>query len=707
LPVVGTIERLALDYGDLRLDLREPVAVTVHGKTAWSLAPATLQGDGGTLRLGGGVSPGKGYDIALGLSEVSSEFLRTFFADLPFAFRGLNLAGTLSGPLDAPEAALSGSVTEVWSPEEIVALAGQFAVRVSSRGIVVQTFSWTTKAGERIVLVGTAPYDPFGRRFIPGKLDLAGDFSIPDLGVFTIFLPEDLRMRGSLTGTLKISGTGPHPEAAINFHATDIRLPAAVVVRPPGPVTVEAEAVFKDNDLRIVKLAAYSKDFSVSVAGDWRAAGALLKGRPAAGLPGTLDLKATVMVGDIGWLGRGLGGIRRLGGHLAGTMTLAGPAASPDLTADISFAGGEFRAEGDMPPLRDIQAQLRIAQRTATIDRFTGTVGGSPFAVAGRVVLPGTGPPEADLRVHGANLLLYRSEGIKVRADTDITVRGTLAAPAFAGTIALTDSWLQKNVNWLEPLRDIGRRKGPASGTEKAVGIGVSFHTPPLRDATFDIHLLSKNPFRIKSNVARGRLRPDLRLRGTGEVPLLTGVIYVDSSRIMLPAGRLTVESGLIRLPAKNLGRPVLEISGASRIFGYDINVMVEGPYDDPVVTLSSVPPLPQDALLLLLLTGRLPPGLVEQAGGWQGGISVALYVSKGVLQEWFGGNDLDAEESRLERFDVVIGRGISRQGNETIGAQYRLADDVIKDGDELYLVAERDVYDEFNTGIRIVFKFQ
>jgi translocation and assembly module TamB len=85
----------------------------------------------------------------------------------------------------------------------------------------------------------------------------------------------------------------------------------------------------------------------------------------------------------------------------------------------------------------------------------------------------------------------------------------------------------------------------------------------------------------------------------------------------------------------------------------------------------------------------------------------VALYVSKGVLQEWFGGNDLDAEESRLERFDVVIGRGISRQGNETIGAQYRLADDVIKDGDELYLVAERDVYDEFNTGIRIVFKFQ
>jgi translocation and assembly module TamB len=175
----------------------------------------------------------------------------------------------------------------------------------------------------------------------------------------------------------------------------------------------------------------------------------------------------------------------------------------------------------------------------------------------------------------------------------------------------------------------------------------------------------------------------------------------------MLPAGRLSIDSGLIRFPEKNLGRPVLEISGASRIFGYDIKVMIEGPHDDPVVTLSSVPPLPQDALLLLLLTGKLPPGLVEQAGGWQGGMSLALYVSKGVLQEWFGGNDLDVEESKLERFDVVIGRGISRQGNETIGAQYRLADGVIKDGDELFLVAERDIYDEFNTGLRIVFKFK
>jgi translocation and assembly module TamB len=237
-------------------------------------------------------------------------------------------------------------------------------------------------------------------------------------------------------------------------------------------------------------------------------------------------------------------------------------------------------------------------------------------------------------------------------------------------------------------------------------GIGFSFHNPPLKDATFDLHLTSRNPFEVKSNVARGKLRPDLQLQGSGEIPLLTGVIYIDPSRVMLPGGRLAIDSGLIRFSENSPGRPQLEISGSSRLLGYDINATVEGYYDKPTISLSSVPPLPQDALLLLLLTGKLPAGVAEQNGGWQGGMNVALYVGRGVLEEWFGGG-LDSDESLLERLDVVVGQGISRQGNETIGAQFRLADDVVRDGDELYLVAERDIYEEFNAGLRIVFHFK
>lgn len=707
LPVTGTVARFTVGRGDLLLKLLKPVAFRVTGKRAWFFDQATLQGEEGSFRLGGGVSPQSGYDISLGLSGVGSEPLRSIFAELPVEFRGLNLEGTVIGPLAGPEVAIAGSVAELRSSKASAPLAGQIDVRLSPGGIAVKKFFWTTAAGEQVSLKGDVPYNPFTRSFISGKFDLAGDFSIPDLDVVTVFLPANLRIPGAIAGTLSIAGTGDHPEAAISFTATSLRPPGAFSGRPLAPLTVEAAAVFKDNDLRINKFSANSNDLKVSVAGNWHDAGSMFRPRGAAGIPGTLDLNGSFAVADVSWLARGLGGIRRLGGELEGTAALSGPAASPDLTAELSLAAGEFRAEGALPPLRDLQVRLSIARRTATIGRFTGTVGGSPFAVSGRVDLPAGGGPEADLLVSGTNILLYRNEGVKVRADADIAVRGPLSAPAFSGTVAITEGRLQKNLNWLEPFRDLGRKMAGGGGVGKKGWTGLSFHNPPLRDATFDIHLLSKNQFQIRSNVARGALRPDLRLRGTGEVPLLTGVIYVDPSRVMLPAGRLRVESGLIRFLENRPGRPELEISATSRLFGYDINVLLSGPYDEPVVTLSSVPPLPQDALLLLLLTGKLPPGIAEQASGWQGGMAVALYVSKGVLEEWFGGNDLDSAESKLDRFDIVLGRGISRQGNETIGAQYRLADGVVRKGDELFLVAERDIYDEFNTGIRIVFKFE
>ncbi len=707
-PVTGTIGRLTLAREDFLMELLAPVAVRVDGESSWSFEEATLQGAAGTFRLAGGVSPQAGYDLTLRLSEVKSAPWQALFPGLPVEFQGLNLEGTVRGTRSAPEVALKGSVAELRARDAFVPLAGQFDLLLSSRGLVLKTFSWTTATGEQIVLAGTIPYDPYTRRFIPQALVVNGLFSVPDLGVFTAFLPENFRVPGVLKGKLNISGTGEHPEATIDFHVKDVGFPATFPVRPPGLVSVDAVAVLKDNDLRLETFTVTGNDLKLSFAGKWRQAGNLLKGWTAAdGLPGNLDLRGSFSVADIGWLARGVPEIRRLGGKVVGTLALSGPAASPELEAELSLAEGEFRAEGSMPPLRDLQVQLGFKERTATIKRFTGTVGGSPFTVSGSVLLPVDGAPEADLRVQGANILLYRSEAVGVRGDADLTVRGLFSAPAFAGTLAITDGRLRKNINWLEPLRGIGRSKSPVAVTGNPVGLGISFHNPPLKDATFAIHVTSKNPFLVKSNVARGNLRPDLWLRGTGEIPLLTGVVYIDRSRILLPAGRLSVDAGLIRFPENSPGRPQLEISGSSQILGYDIKLAVEGNYDEPTITLSSVPPLPQDALLLLLLTGKLPPGTAEQSRGWQQGVKVALYVSKGVLEEWFGGNDLDSEESLLDRFDVVTGRGISRQGNETIGAQYRLADGVVREGDELYLVAERDIYDEFNAGLRIVFHFK
>ena len=60
-----------------------------------------------------------------------------------------------------------------------------------------------------------------------------------------------------------------------------------------------------------------------------------------------------------------------------------------------------------------------------------------------------------------------------------------------------------------------------------------------------------------------------------------------------------------------------------------------------------------------------------------------------------------------LERFDLDIGRQITSRGEDTVEAQFRIVEGLLLSGDRLYITSERDVYDNYNMGGKIVFRFK
>jgi translocation and assembly module TamB len=223
----------------------------------------------------------------------------------------------------------------------------------------------------------------------------------------------------------------------------------------------------------------------------------------------------------------------------------------------------------------------------------------------------------------------------------------------------------------------------------------------------FNVRITSKEPIQIRNNLARGAVRPDLLLSGTGELPVLAGKVYVEPTRLYLPAGRMNLESGLVKFESKDPGHPKLDLVGTSSMLGYDITAVIEGPYDEPVVTLSSVPPLPDSELLMLLLTGQPPKTGGGRADARRGHLNVAVFLGRDMISRLFGSDSEEAGEFILDRFDVEIGRRVTRQGEDTIHAEFRLADNVFRDKDSLYLTGERDVFDAYNLGVKIVFRFR
>ncbi len=185
------------------------------------------------------------------------------------------------------------------------------------------------------------------------------------------------------------------------------------------------------------------------------------------------------------------------------------------------------------------------------------------------------------------------------------------------------------------------------------------------------------------------------------------GTVYIDPSRVVLPSGRLQVQSGLIRFPEKEPDRPQLDLLAHSKILGYDINLVTSGPLDDPVITLSSSPALPNDELLLLLLTGQPPKTGTSGASRGRGATNVMVYLGRDFLERWLADDSAGSDETVLDRFELDFGRNITRSGEQTVEATFRLGGQAAATGKTYYLSAEKDRYDAYNYGLKLVFRFE
>jgi translocation and assembly module TamB len=287
-----------------------------------------------------------------------------------------------------------------------------------------------------------------------------------------------------------------------------------------------------------------------------------------------------------------------------------------------------------------------------------------------------------------------------LRADTDITAKGPLSKLEIGGSAALVDSHFIRNVDFLGSV-------GGASKPPQVEGKSLlfSFKEPPLRDLVFDLSIVAKDPFQVKNQYVRGFIRPDLHLGGTGEMPALLGKVYVDPFRIYLPTGTIRTDPGFVIFKQGEPDRPWLEIRGRSKMMGYDINMRVDGFYDEPKMTFSSNPPVSDAELLLLVLTGT-PPASGDIEAASSAGSAIAVFLGRGFLGRFFGGGE-EAEDMIMDRFETQFGRDITESGNPTIDMTFRMTEDILWKGGTLYLTSEKDRYDDVNYGVRFLVQIE
>lgn len=522
---------------------------------------------------------------------------------------------------------------------------------------------------------------------LSAELELAGTDStslqglgleLPELrhGRFSGFL----RLEGSWNalgadGALAVEGleldpSGQHPvNARLGFELGDALRPTLELSSDLGRVSVQG---------------------SLGITGDLLALGA----EPGRLLEAPLDLGADVTLDQLDWLAPLVPDLRRISGRVAGRLTAAGTVQDPRLGGALAWREGELRLARFATPFRALSGDFRLEDDVIHVESLRGEVGGAPLRASG--TLEPFGPfTRLDLRVTGENLLLARSSRLRLRADADLELSGSPELLHVAGTLALSEGLYESEFDILKEILRAGR------GSQSSDGKPLAFaRTGNLSRTVFDVHVVSKRRFRYQTNVLTADLRPDAWLRGTGAAPTVEGPIYVDAAELVLPSGKLQLESGLLAFRPERPFRPDVTLTAAMRVQRHDVRVVATGSLDELTVDPTSTPPLATDDLWVLILTGQ-PPTERWQDRSAAAMESLAVFLARDQFVRWFGGDS----EGLLDRFEIEVGARTTQSGQPTGRVLFYLKPRRVDSRRASYLSAEIDEYERVNYSLGIVFR--
>ncbi len=395
-------------------------------------------------------------------------------------------------------------------------------------------------------------------------------------------LPADLvGADGTVRADARITGTSARPTGKVSLAATGLRLRGGPGRAMP-PAAITADADLAGTEARIdARITAGGSRISVTGRAPLAAAGAM---NLRAG--GTLDL---AMLDPI----LAAGG-RRVRGQVTLDATITGTIAAPNVAGSARLAGGEVQDFASGLHLSDIAAQVEGNGTTLRIAQLSAKAGPGTIITSGSIGVTAPGLP-VDLTVTARNAQPLASDLITASLDADLTLRGeALGQLLVGGTVHVRRAEVR-----------IPERM-PAAIAVLPVNRPGAPPAPPTSASVIGLNIALEAPEQV---YVRGRgldveFGGAMKLGGTATAPRTEGGFELRRGGISLAGRSLDFTEGRISFNGGSITDPALNLVASSTSGNVIATLTIGGTAHDPKITLSSVPPLPQDEVLAHLLFG-------------------------------------------------------------------------------------------------------
>lgn len=356
-----------------------------------------------------------------------------------------------------------------------------------------------------------------------------------------------------------------------------------------------------------------------------------------------------------------------LNGSADVNVTVGGTAVAPAVTGTVSTAGARLIDVRRNLALNSINASVSFDRTRATISSLTAQVStGGSLSVQGSIGI--TDGFAADLRIGLDNATYVDGNLVTATVNGALTVTGPLlSGPTLGGSVTLVRANITVPAKLPASLAeiDVKHRNAPADVLALLASLQPKGATGASTGINLDLTLNAPNGIFVRGRGIDAELGGALTIRGSTIEPNVAGAFTMRRGRIVILTKRLEFTTGKITFGGSLI--PVLDMVASTSSGQTTININVSGVANDPEISFSSSPTLPQDEVLAQLIFGqsmsRLSPlqiaQLADAASQLAGGGDTSLLQT---LRSSLGVDDLDINTDETGQTSVSVGRYINNR---------------------------------------------
>jgi outer membrane protein assembly complex protein YaeT len=284
-------------------------------------------------------------------------------------------------------------------------------------------------------------------------------------------------------------------------------------------------------------------------------------------------------------------------GSLQMDLRLLGTVRDPLLSGFLEMDRGSIGITQPRLLIEDLNLRVELDAGRFEIRKLEGVFNGGRINGSGGASFRQGKLQTANVDLSGQGVFLEYPKGMKTSSNLRIQVRNGESDIVVGGEVDIREGSYVEQFDFSNiGTTDLIGKADSRSGFVQVFGLKVRY----------DIKIKTVQPVAINNNLAKLSARADMRLVGDPARPGMVGTISLDRGGKVYFGGRTYyIERGVVSFANEARIDPVYDLVATSQVNEYQVSLRLSGTGSEIAATYTSDPPLSQNDIIALLLTGK------------------------------------------------------------------------------------------------------